>query len=231
MMTRLARRRHLTALGGTLAVFDLDRTLVPGSSLIHLARAMAAGGLLRRRELAFHGARNVAFARRGASDERVRRLRAELLRTVAGLEYEPIVALSDEVAGSVAGSVYSSAGWLLERHLKAGNFCVVVSSSPQELVDEVAKRLGAHRAVGTRAEVREGRFTGELNGPFCYGAGKLERLRTDLGIVDLRGAHAYSDSASDLPLLRGCGHPVAVNPDRRLLAAARRAGWPVIHLG
>ncbi|MEY2571670.1 MAG: hypothetical protein QOE63_2020 [Acidimicrobiaceae bacterium] len=117
---------------------------------------------------------------------------------------------------------------LLEHHLAAGDFCVVLSASPHELVEVIGASLGAHRAIGTRAAVTDGYLTGELDGPFCYGPGKLARLRNALGPVDLHDAWAYADSRSDLPLLQACGHPVAVNPDRALRKVAARHEWPVI---
>ena len=106
----------------------------------------------------------------------------------------------------------------------------MLSASAQDLVEVVCAGLGAHRAVGTRGAVADGRFTGELEGAFCYGAGKLVRLREALGPVELRTAWAYADSRSDLPLLEACGHPVAVNPDRALRGVARSKGWPVVRV-
>jgi phosphoserine phosphatase len=91
--------------------------------------------------------------------------------------------------------------------------------------------LGAHRAVGTRLEVVNGRCTGRLDGPFCYGPGKVACIERELGRWDLVGATAYADSASDLPLLEQCGSAVAVNPDARLLAASEARGWPVLRCG
>jgi HAD superfamily hydrolase (TIGR01490 family) len=135
------------------------------------------------------------------------------------------------VAGRLAADVGPSARFLLDHHRGAGDFCVLLSSSPQELVGLVGRELGMHRSIGTRAAVADGRYTGDLDHPFCYGAGKVEALRLALGDVGLRGAFAYADSASDLPLLRACGHPVAVNPDRTLRRVAGRFGWPVLVLG
>jgi phosphoserine phosphatase len=73
-------------------------------------------------------------------------------------------------------------------------------------------------------------YTGELDGPFCYGPGKVEAI-LELARwegLDLKQCYAYSDSASDLPMLGAVGHPVAVNPDGRLERHARRHGWPVV---
>jgi len=97
-------------------------------------------------------------------------------------------------------------------------------------VGAVAAHLGAARGIGTRAQVVDRVLTGQVDGTFCYGAGKLTRLRDELGDVDLSDAYAYADSQSDLPVLRACGRPVAVNPDRTLLRTARAEGWPVLAL-
>jgi phosphoserine phosphatase len=85
--------------------------------------------------------------------------------------------------------------------------------------------------IGTRGEIVDGVYTGRLAGPFCYGRGKVEAI-AELARwegLDLAQCYAYSDSASDLPMLEAVGHPVVVNPDGRLERHARRHGWPVVH--
>ena len=79
-----------------------------------------------------------------------------------------------------------------------------------------------------RLSIRRQDVTGRLDGPFCYGSAKIDRLVTDVGAVDLRRAVAYADSASDLPVLLACGTPVAVNPDRGLRAVAVDRRWPIM---
>ncbi len=217
-----------TRSSSTLAIFDLDRTLIPGSSLVHLGRALARRGLVSPWVLPGHMARNMVFQRRGASESKVERLRDSMLGAFSGTPQAPLLAAVMEVAADVAADVYSGARWLLEEHLERGDFCVVLSASPHELVSAVSGLLGAHRGVGTVAEVVEGCYTGRLSGPFCQGRGKLDRLAQEVGPVELAQAAAYSDSASDLVLLRSCRRPVAVNPDRALRAAARASGWPIL---
>ena len=214
--------------GPTLALFDLDRTLLPGSSAVALARALVAHGAIRRRELFGAAARDRSFRRRGASDVTALDLKARVLRVMKGRERPPIMHILGDVAAELVATMTPAARSFVDRHLEVGDFTVVLSASPQELVEAVVAALGAHRAVGTRAEHRDGCFTGELNGPFCYGASKLVRLRMELGPVELERAWAYADSASDLPVLRASRHPVAVNPDRRLAQVARDEGWPVV---
>ncbi|MBV8162057.1 MAG: HAD-IB family hydrolase [Acidimicrobiia bacterium] len=218
------------AFQSTVAVFDLDRTLIPGSSLMALARELTRRGLVPGTQLVRHAGRNVVFRRRGLGDCAVDSVRTGALAALAGRAPSELAPVAREVGCQLASHVYGGARRLLELHQAAGDFCVLLSASPQELVEAVAQALGAHRAVGTRVEVHNGQYTGRLQGAFCYGVGKLTRLQDELGEVDLGTAHAYSDSASDVPLLAACGRPVAVNPDRRLRAAARLNDWPVIEL-
>lgn len=161
---------------------------------------------------------------------RTEQLRDLVLGEVAGRPVATLADLVAEVAEAVASRSYPAGRWLIQRHVAAGDLVVVLSASPQEVVGAVAKRLGAEVGIGTVAEVDDGCYTGRLAGPFCHGAGKLERLHAVLGYPDLAGATAYADSASDLPVLLACGHAVAVNPDRQLRTAALVRSWPVLRL-
>jgi HAD superfamily hydrolase (TIGR01490 family) len=222
----LDQRARLGA-GPSVALFDLDRTLVRGSSAVALARALVSHGAIRRRELLGAAARDNMFRRRGSSDATAERFKRKVLRVMSGHERGPLLEIAEGVAMQLVAEMSPAARSLVDRHLLAGDFTVVLSASPHELVEGIVSALGAHRAVGTRAEHVDGRFTGELNGPFCYGPSKLERLRMELGAVELDRAWAYADSASDLPVLRAASHPVAVNPDRALSHVAQDEGWPV----
>ena len=214
-----------------LAVFDLDRTLVRGSSLARLARALAQARLVRRSDLAAHLLRDALFAARGLGPAAIARLRESLLAAATGIEQQPLLDIVEHVAPHIAAEVFPGARRLVERHLGEGQTVVVLSSSPQELVAAIAAELDPTIVpIGTLAEVIDGRYTGLLAAPFCHGTGKLTRLAQVLGPCDLANATAYADSASDLPLLRECGTPVAVNPDRGLRAAASRCGWPILRL-
>lgn len=214
---------------GQVAVFDLDRTLVAGSSLIYLARRLAGAGLLRRRTLALRTIQNIGFSRRGATDAAVSRVQSSLLALAAGVPYDALAPVIPLAADDVVAHSYAQARAILDRHRAAGDFCVIVSASPQELVEAVAQRIGAHRAVGTTVEVVDGVLTGHVVGPFCYGDGKLARMRDELGDVDFASVVAYADSRSDLPLLEAAGVAVPVNPDRRLAAVATARGWPALN--
>ena len=114
----------------------------------------------------------------------------------------------------------------LYSHQDADRPTFIVSAAGNDLVSALARVLGADAGIGTRYEVdAEGKFTGRLDGLFVYREGKVDAMRrfADQHGIDLDASYAYSDSASDLPMLRAVGHPVAVNPDAEL-AGGRRAG-------
>jgi phosphoserine phosphatase len=85
--------------------------------------------------------------------------------------------------------------------------------------------------IGTSWEVgADDNFTGRMDGPFVYGEGKVKAIRSfaEEHGIDMDASYAYSDSASDLPMLRSVGNPVAVNPDHALVEIAKAEGWPVM---
>ncbi len=216
--------------GHGVAVFDLDRTLIRGSSLSLYGRELVRRGLVPRTTVARHALLELAFQRRGVGAARIDQLVATLLQAAEGRDATPLLEAARSMGRALGAEVPAAARFLLQRHLDAGDFCIILSASPQELVEAVTLALGAHRAVGTRVEVDEGRLTGRLDGAFCYGSGKLDALEREVGRLDLSSATAYADSGSDLPLLERCGTAVAVNPDAELRRWAARAGWPVVPL-
>jgi phosphoserine phosphatase len=100
------------------------------------------------------------------------------------------------------------------------------------VVEPLAQHLEMD-ALCTRFSVVDGRLTGELDGPLCYGRNKVDAAHRYAGAhgIPLADCHFYSDSASDLPLMEAVGHPVAVNADPALRRAARRQGWPMLWWG
>ena len=176
--------------GNALAIFDLDRTLYPGSSLVPLAAALHQQGLVRRASMVHAVVRNVLFRHRGASDTIAERVCQQVLGNVAGMPVAHFDQAVDGAADRVVADARPAILSALEYHRLAGSFCVLLSASPQELVTAVADRLGMHRAVGSVAEVVDGSFTGRLAEEFCYGPGKLTRLEQALGVVDLSTAWA-----------------------------------------
>jgi HAD superfamily hydrolase (TIGR01490 family) len=118
----------------------------------------------------------------------------------------------------------------IEWHKQQGHRVVLLSASIEEIVKPVAEYLGLGQDyLCTRLAVENDRYTGQLNGPMCYGPGKLYWARqwASKNKVDLPNGYFYTDSSSDLPLLELVAHPVPVNPSPRLAKIAIARGWPV----
>jgi putative phosphoserine phosphatase/1-acylglycerol-3-phosphate O-acyltransferase len=105
----------------------------------------------------------------------------------------------------------------------------ILSAATQYVVEPVARAVGIEDVLCTRLEVKNGLFTGKVIEPACYGPGKVHYARQYAAQhgAELSDAYFYSDSDVDLPLLELVGHPVAVNPDKKLTAVARQRGWPI----
>jgi HAD superfamily hydrolase (TIGR01490 family) len=216
--------------GTSAAFFDLDRTLISGSSAFTLALQARKAGLIPAREFTRDAVGAASFKLLGASDNTTEEVRARVLKAVTGIRQSDLQALNTEVLPRLLARLRPEARQLLDRHRHAGRDTYIVSAAPQEIVEPLAHSLGMTSGIGTRSVVIDGAYSGELDGPFCYGEGKVVAMRSLAAWhgYDLSHCYAYSDSASDLPMLEAVGHPVAVNPDSRLERHARRNGWPIV---
>jgi HAD superfamily hydrolase (TIGR01490 family) len=214
------------------AFFDVDRTLLPGSALFPLAAELARGGLIPRRLLPILALDHLRYVRYG-SERRAALARAKgaSLRVIAGRHREDLLALASVVVDrAVRPRLYPEALALIEAHRDAGHLVFLASSGPQDYVEILAEAVGADGALGTRAEVSDGVYTGRLLGNLAHGPEKASRVRA-LAMereIHRRSSIAYSDSISDLPLLELVGNPVVVNPSRALARAARDRDWPIL---
>jgi HAD superfamily hydrolase (TIGR01490 family) len=114
-------------------------------------------------------------------------------------------------------------------HLNAGEEVWLITASPSEMADLIAKRLGFTGALGTVAQVEDGIYTGQLVGNLLHGQEKavaVNALAKSEGI-DLKNSYAYSDSHHDIPLLEAVGKPRVINPDTPLQVRALRDHWPI----
>ena len=117
----------------------------------------------------------------------------------------------------------------MRAHQARGEQAVVVSASLIDLVQPLADRLGLDAAIGSRAAIRDGRYTGAVE-TFLHGQAKADAVREYAAVhgIDLAASSAYTTARSDIQLLQAVGHPHAVNPDRALRRAAEAHGWPVL---
>ena len=216
-----------------LALFDLDHTLLSGDSDMLWCNFLIDRGLL---------------------DESFRARNTEMLRrytegTVTPIEFCNFFASTLAGHDAVFWQPYreqfltelvrpripADARALLTRHRAAGDTLVLTTATNRVITELVAHDLGVEHHLATEVEVVDGRYTGRTRDVLNMRTGKVERAHRFLkerGLPEtaLKQATFYSDSINDLPLLSAVGHPVAVDPDDRLLSAARRHGWQILHL-
>jgi HAD superfamily hydrolase (TIGR01490 family) len=213
------------------AFFDLDKTLMAGSSGMQFARVASRRGIVSRRQLASWAIEHLRYRLRGTTDERT----AEVLRVarelISGVPATTIDRMGPEVMAAILPRVFPQMLDEVHTHQDAGRATFIVSAAGNGVVESLAQVLGMEGGIGTRYEVDpEGNFTGRLDGPFVYGPGKVEAMQAFAAEheIDLGASYAYSDSLSDLPMLRAVGNPVAVNPDPPLAEIASEEGWQVL---
>jgi HAD superfamily hydrolase (TIGR01490 family) len=221
------------ALADGAAFFDLDKTLMQGSSAFQFARAAYRHGLLSRRRLAADAWANTRFRLRGATDADSLALRQRIATGLSGRRVLELQRLGPGVLAGVLPRLYPKMLAVAYAHQDAGRRAYITTAASLELAEILARVLSFDGAIGSDlSEVVDGVYTGRVSGLFAYHTGKAEAIR-ELAAregIDLAQSYAYTDSVSDLPMLEAVGHPVAVNPDRALAAVARERGWELMRL-
>ncbi len=215
----------------TLAIFDLDHTLIDGDSDYLWGEYMVACGLVD--EQAYR-ARNEAFYRdyqRGELDN------DEYLQfALEPLTRHPLSELyryrQDYVESWIKPLVRTGVERLFEQHRDCGHELMIISATHRFITEPIAEMLGIPLLLATEPEISGQRYTGRYLGIATYREGKVDALRAWLAENggDLAGSYFYSDSINDLPLLDLVEHPHAVHPDDDLGRIAESRGWPVLDL-
>ena len=212
------------------AFFDLDRTLLRGASGPVIGEALKAAGVTDR---SIPGEQLVyrlydLFGENRPSMEVTRRA----VRFASGWVRSQVQEAGQIAAETLAAAVQPFAKPLFDEHRSAGRPLVLATTTPYDLVKPLADALGFDAVVATRYGEQDGKYDGTLIGEFVWGPGKLRAITewAQQQGVDLKESWAYSDSFYDLPMLGAVKHPVAVNPDPRMLAVALLRRWPVLHL-
>lgn len=212
------------------AFFDLDKTIIAKSSTLAFTKPLFKAGLLSRRTLAKAGIAQAYYQVFGADHDQLERVKDELANLTSGWDQTEIVSLIEEtVDGIVPPLVFAEALAIIERHRGEGRRIIVVSSSPEEIVRPLCRYLSIDEVIATRAAIgADGKYTGEIE-LYAYGPGKAMAMQelADREGIDLSNSYAYSDSATDVPMLELVGHPVVVNPDSELARIATENGWEI----
>jgi len=211
-----------------VAFFDMDRTLLTVNSGTLWVRFLRRRGEISRwqylRALGWALEYKLSILDMHALSER-------LAADLTGQPEEDMVAkcvywYRTEIQRTIAAPARAA----VDEHRGRGERVLLLTSATPYIAEPLAQTLGLDGVICTRLEVVEGRFTGRVERPICYGAGKVTHAEAwaDRERIDLRETTFYTDSYTDLPMLERVGRPVVVNPDPRLLRAARRRGWPIL---
>ncbi|WP_115685381.1 HAD family hydrolase [Corynebacterium senegalense] len=213
------------------AFFDIDNTLIQGSSLVLLAAGLARHRFITLRELLPGLIKQVRFRLSGTENhDDIASGREQALGLVKGKSVAELKELCAEIVEQhMLSKAYQPTIELASMHIAAGQQVWLVSATPVQIGQALAQRLGFTGALGTVAEEEDGRFTGRLVGDILHGPGKKHAVAALAAVqqLDLAQCTAYSDSVNDIPMLSMVGTPVAINPDRSLRAHAERAGWEI----
>lgn len=216
------------------AFFDLDRTLIPGSSLFLLARGMYERDVFRVRDILRFGWGQMMFRLRGENTRDMERSRQSTLEFVTGRSQKELMSWGREIAEErILPRVYEDIVTVINGHRERGDHTFLVTAAPIELAQTIADALEMSGAVGTVSEVdSEGFYTGRLVGAVMHGPEKAKAVAEMAAEhrIDLAECAAYSDSVNDLPLLEAVGYPHAVNPEAELRRIAFARGWPIHEL-
>lgn len=212
-----------------VAIFDLDETLIHGDCASLWAQHMAdiqwvdgESFLAREQELmALYSQGKLAM-----EDYMAYTLSPLVGRTPEEVEF----IVGPFVEDLIEPIIYSDAMRCLAAHRAAGDRLLIISASAHFLVSAIAERLGIEEVLAIDCELQHGCYSGKTSGVLTYREGKVTRLQAWLEAEGetLDGAHFYSDSRNDLPLLQRVPHPHAVNPDAVLREYAERAGWDIL---
>lgn len=215
----------------SLAIFDLDNTLLGGDSDYLWGQFLVEQGLVDGEHYECENQQFYQAYEAGTLD--IYAYQAFMLRPLAGRPQAELRAWRERfMAEKIQPILLPKAEELLNQHRAAGDILLIITATNRFITAPIAERLGVSHLLATEPEMVDDRYTGRTVGIPCFQQGKVERLNrwlTDQG-VNLADSWFYSDSHNDLPLLNQVTHPVAVDPDPTLARHAQQQGWPIISL-
>ncbi len=213
------------------AFFDVDNTLVRGSTPILFGKVAFRGGNIKRRVIWRFAFEQMMFVRRGEKTNSLQEIKDRALSVTKGYQVKDLEPLLKKVYESeIKPRLWPESVKALKDHLAQGHEVWLLTAAPIELAQLIADDLGATGAVGTIVGRKDGVLTGELVGDPLHGQAKrnaAKKLAAERGI-SLNKSWAYSDSVHDLPLMTLVKHAVAVNPDKALTLYAEAANWDIL---
>lgn len=213
------------------AFFDVDNTLIRGSTIYFLGRGMYQRGYFTKKDISRFVLANLRFRLTGKENkEEIARFQKSATDFIGGHSVKDIEAIGQEIYDEyVSPAIWQGTIEIAQKHLSSNEEVWLVTAAPEDMAVLIAKRLGLTGALGSKAEVKDGAYTGAMLGALLHGKEKVIAVqdlaqRTGLNLAE---CYAYSDSHNDLPLLQCVGHPSAINPDAILGLRAMAEGWPI----
>jgi putative phosphoserine phosphatase / 1-acylglycerol-3-phosphate O-acyltransferase len=210
------------------AFFDLDRTLINGFSAKDFVKTRLMSGKFSSKEIISQFTGVLSYASGNGNFASLAGISA---KGVKGLAEQVFIEVGEEVYHkSLANAIFPEARALVAAHIAKGHTVAIVSAATPYQVEPVARDLGVDIVRCTRMEVEEGKFTGNIIEPACWGEGKAYAGRelAQLHNLDMQKSYFYTDSAEDLPLLEIVGNPRPINPDTKLSTLAFQNDWPIL---
>ena len=202
-----------------------------GSSLFFLSKGMYQRGFFTKKDISNFVLANLRYHLSGVENkEEIAKIQNAACGFIRGHAASEIEKMGFEIYDEyVSPALWQGTIEIAHDHLNAGEEVWLITASPREMADLIAKRLGFTGALGTVAEVENGVYTGNLDGNLLHGQEKVTAVNK-LALherIDLRNSYAYSDSHHDIPLLEAVGKPRVINPDTQLQVRALRDHWPI----
>ncbi|MBF0382262.1 MAG: HAD family hydrolase [Magnetococcales bacterium] len=215
----------------TIALFDLDNTLLAGDSdymwgQFLVKNKMVDGPLFERENQRF-------YEEYAAGVLDIHEYLTFQLGVLARFDKNELDGLRLKfLAENIEPIITKKSRQLLKKHRDNGDVLVIITATNSFVTTPIAKALEVEHLIATNVEIKNGQYTGKSTGTPCFQEGKVTLLKDWLGQnqLDLKGSWFYSDSHNDLPLLKVVDNPVAVDPDNKLENYAQNNGWPIISL-
>ena len=224
-------RKSSTGSPPVMVFVDVDNTLVKGATIYMFGIEAWKSGFIKWHHVIPALFQQRYFIRKGETTQRLKSTRERAQSLVAGHQVKDFEEVAESAwRRSIAPKVFPEMMERLNWHKTQGHQVWLLTASPQGLASVMARDLALTGAIGTALEVKDGAFTGEIDGELLHGPLKADAAREHAiqEGVDLSDCWGYSDSAADIPLLESVGNPIAVNPDHSLLAYATRKKWPIL---
>ena len=213
------------------AFFDVDNTLIRGSTIYFLGRGMYQRGYFTKKDISRFVLANLRFRLTGKENkDEIARFQDAATDFIGGHNVKDIEAIAQQIYDEfVSPAMWQGTIDIAQTHIANGVEVYLVTAAPEDMATLIAKRLGLTGALGSKAEIIDGLYTGKMNGALLHGKEKAVAVRelAEKKGFDLESCFAYSDSNNDLPLLQCVGHPSAINPDALLGLRAMAEGWPI----